>query len=449
MITTKRQFRLRVLGVLGCAAIAAAVFVYFLSLSGVRVLGGRSFSFRAAVPSAVSLSTAADVREAGVKIGTLQRVETTGDHAVLTLSIDPRRGPVYRNAEVAVRAKTLAGENYVDLLPGSPRTGRLPAGGLLPLANDPPSTQLDQILSTFTPARRHDVQRTLGLLSAGLDGRGAELNALLSGTSDLIDGSLPVTRVLARDRAQLASLVQNFGTVAATLGSRRQAIRTLIVGMHDEAAAVSTRDARMRQVLALLPSVLTQARATVGHLGSFSRRATPVMQDLRIATEALVPAVHALGPAAAEARDTIRALGGFARVTTPAAGRLARLAGTAIRVLPAIEGTLRQVNPMLAYLAPYAGEFGAVFANLSAATTFQSSISHYGRLNDNVNYASLAGTLNPAETQALQALLKAGAIGAVGTLQSNPYPAPGTVGHPSAFTGRYPRLQADPPYLHH
>jgi phospholipid/cholesterol/gamma-HCH transport system substrate-binding protein len=446
MITSKHQFRLHILGVLICVVVAVAVFLYFLSLSGISLLGGRSFTFRAAVPSAVSLATHADVREAGVKIGSLQGVTIAGDHAVLTLSIDPRYGPIYRNAELTVAAKSLAGESYVDLLPGSPAAGRLPARALIPLADDPSSTQLDQILSTFSAPRRRDVQRILDVLGHGLGGRGSQLNALLEGTSNLIDNSLPVSRVLAADRTQLGTLVQDFGTVAAALGSRRQAIETLVTAARTEATAVSARDTQVRATLTVLPSTLRAARAAVRHLGTFSVQATPVMTDLRLATQALVPAVTDLGPASAAARQTVSALSGFARVTTPAAGQLRALANVALPFLPSLEGTLRQIDPMLAYLAPYATQFGAVFGNLQAATQAQSTISHYGRLSANVNYASLAGILNPSEAAALQAILKSGLIGSAGALQSNPYPAPGTVGHPVPFTGTYPRIQADSPY---
>ena len=446
MITTKRQFRLHALGVLVCAAVAAAVFLYFLDLSGVSLLGGATFTFRAAVPSAVSLATDADVREAGVKIGSLRGVATAADHAVLTLQIAARYAPIYRDAQVEVRAKSLAGENYVDLLPGSPGAGRLAAGGLLPVAGNPPSTQLDQILSTFTAPRRRDVQRILGVLGGGLGGRGAELNTVLEGTSDLIDNALPTSTVLARDRSQLAGLVEDFGSVAAALGSRRTAIETLVTAARSEAQAVGARDTQVRAVLAALPSTLAVAQRSVGRLGSFSVEATPVMRDLRLATEALVPAVRALGPASADTRQAVEALSGFARVATPAAARLRAFASVAVPLLAPLQGTLRQIDPMLAYLAPYAAELGAVFANVGAATNYQSAISYYGRLSTNINYASIAGVLNPAEAKAMQAILQSGLLGSAGALHSNPYPAPGTVGHPIPFTGSYDRLQADPPF---
>lgn len=446
MITTKRQFRLHAVGVIACGLVAAAVFLYFLGLSGVDLLSGSTFSFRAAVPSAQDLATHADVREAGVKIGTVRAIGIAGDHAIIRLSIASRYAPIYRDAQVQVDDKSLGGENYVNLLPGSPSAGHLAAGALLPLTDAAPSTQLDQILSTFNSHRRHDVQRILDVLAQGLHDRGGELGGLLQGATDLIDTAVPTSTVLARDRAQLASLVGDFGQVTAALGSRRAAIKTLVSAARSEASAVSSRDAQVRTVLAVLPSVVSEARTAVTHLGNFSIQATPVMHDLRLATVALVPAIRALGPASTSTLQAITALHAFATVATPTVAQLNRFAATASRLLPALTGTLRQSNPMMAYLAPYTGEIGSVFSNLRAATEFQSAISYYGRLSDNINYGTLAGVLNQSQAQALQALLQAGILGSSGALHSNPYPAPGTVGHPSPFAGAYPRLQPDAPY---
>jgi phospholipid/cholesterol/gamma-HCH transport system substrate-binding protein len=447
-MTSKRRLRLRMLGVVLCAVSGVAVFLYFLTLSGVTLIGQPSFTFRALVPSAVSLSTNADVREAGVHIGSLRAAAIAGENTLLTLSIDRRYGPVYRDAQVLVRAKSLGGENYLNLDPGSPTSGKLPAGAVLPLRNDPEATQLDQILSTFNAPRRRDVQRILDALGSGLGGRGATLNQFLGGTGDLIDNTTPVASVLASNRSQVASLIDDFGAVARALGSRAQDIQTLTADARIEASAIAARNQQVQATLAALPSFLRQAKLTVGHLGTFSGEATPVIHDLRLGTEALVPAVTKLGPAAVDTKATIDALSRFTRVTTPAATSLAAFAAASTVLAPALEAALRQSNPMLAYLAPYATELGAVFSNLRAATEANDSTGHYARLNYNFKPASVAGALTPAENQALQALIKGGVLGAAGALQSNPYPKPGTLSHPVPFTGAYQRIQPDPPYPH-
>ncbi|MEA2169844.1 MAG: phospholipid/cholesterol/gamma-HCH transport system substrate-binding protein, partial [Solirubrobacteraceae bacterium] len=159
-----------------------------------------SYRIQAVVPTAVSLAVHADVRQAGVKIGEVTQIAERGSNAVLMLKLDADHAPAYRNARVLVRAKTLSGENYVDLDPGSPAAGAIPSGGSLPISQAPESTQLDQIFATLDTRRRHDLQRILDALGAGLDGNGRALNGFLDGAARTTSASRSIVATLARDR---------------------------------------------------------------------------------------------------------------------------------------------------------------------------------------------------------------------------------------------------------
>lgn len=446
MSSSGNRFRLRMLGVLLCAVGSLAVFVYFLSLSGVRATDGDDYRVRVIVPSAVSLSDHADVRWAGVRIGDVRAIGISGDHARLDLAIQREYAPLHRDAQVLIRGKSLAGESYVDIEPGTPKAGAVPAGGTLGPGRAPEATQLDQILSTFDARRRRAVQRVLDALGPGLGGRGDALNATIGGTADLVADTAPVAAVLAHDRRQVAGAIDDFGVVARALGNRAEDVRTLARSARVEAEALAARNPSVRATLRVIPRWLRQAQRTTARLGSFSTDATPVMRDLRLATTTLVPAVRDLGPAASETTRTVRALAGFTRATAPAAKRLRAFADTATPLVPAVEGVLRQVNPMLSYLEPYGREIATVFSGLRSATEQYDATGHFARLGYAVNQASLAGTLNPAERQALAALIKNGVLGGVGALHTNAYPKPGALTNPTPFSGSYERLQADPPY---
>ena len=98
-MTTRRTFRLRALGVAASAAVAAAVFAYLLSLSGLSIVSHATYTLQAVVPSSVTLADDANVREAGVKIGSVTGVEIEGTNARVMMSIDKAYGPVYRDAQ--------------------------------------------------------------------------------------------------------------------------------------------------------------------------------------------------------------------------------------------------------------------------------------------------------------------------------------------------------------
>lgn len=437
-------FRLRVLGIVVFTLTAAGVFVYFLSLSGVDLLPHSGYTLHARAPDVVALSDHADVLEAGVKVGTVTGIGESDGVAELTLALATRYGPVYRDGQIEIRAKTLAGENYVALDPGTPAAGALPSGATLP-AQAPEATQLDQILSTFDAAHRRDLQRLLDVLGIGLGGHGQSLNELLGGGAQLVANAAPVTAVLAADREQTATLIDDFGTVADALGERAAGLRRLVDAARTASVAVAARDHDLRSTLTVLPGFLGQARSTVGHLGAFSLTATPIVTDLRVATAALVPAVTALGPASRAVRQMLAELGPFTAAARATAARLERTAPVATAALGPLESMLRQGNPLLAYLAPYALEFGTVFPSMEAPTQFRDGGAAYGRvalvLSDN-----LITGVSPAEDQLVLTLEKDGLLSPLSRLQYNAYPKPGSAAHPEPFSGTYPRIQEDPPY---
>lgn len=424
-----------------------AIVVYFFTLAvGEPPLSNRyPYGAQAVVPTAVQLAQNADVREAGVKVGKVAEISNRGATAVLGLRLDSDHSPVYRDARVRVRTKTPAGENYVDLDPGTPQAGRIPNGGLIPIQNALPAVQVDEVLSTLDAPTRRRLRRLLDSLGAGLEGRGGEnLNRFLEGSSDLVERSSPTLDVLGRQREDVATLVESFGRVMRALGDRSASIRVLSRRLRVEAEAVAARDSMLAATIEVLPSTLRQARATTTQLGGFAGHATPVLGDLAHAFDRLVPAMTALRPGAREGRAVLRELGRFDRAGTPLLRELGRFSKASNPVMPKLDGFLREVNPLMRYLAPYSPELGAYFSNLSSATSSVQGPGHIGRVHGMISSSTL--TSYPPELQgALKALLESGAFGLAAPLGNNAYPKPGEMADPSPFSGQYPRLMADPP----
>ena len=408
---------------------ATALLGWYLLFAGVQPPGDR-YRVDAVLPTAVNLASNADVRQAGVRIGEVVALRpdgTNGDATKVTLQVDEDHAPIYRDARVQVRAKTLNGENYIDVDPGDPRSGELPDGGRLPIDHAREVTQLDQIFSVFDEPRRRDLRRALDGLDEGLEGRGRDLNGLFEGSAAVIREGRPVTRTLAGHRFSTAAMVDNFGRVARALGDRGQAIRVLVRRSRTAAQAVAARDEQLRRTLEELPGFLRQSAGTARRLTRFSPGATPVLRDLRIATERLVPAMAELEPAATAGAKMMGELDRFAQAASPMLARLRPFARASERFVPPLAGFLRQANPLTEYLAPYAGDLGANIALGGAFAARRDDASHYARV----------GLLTE---QDVAPFLKS-------RPRRNPYPAPGTFATPTPFSGDYPRLLAEPPYL--
>jgi virulence factor Mce-like protein len=439
-----REQRFRAVALLLFIGVCFAIAMYYFSLAGTNIIpGSSSYTVQAVVPTAVSLAPAADVREAGVNVGKVTKIAASPSGTMLEIQLDSH-APVYRDAQVFVRAKTIAGENYIELTPGSQTAGAVPSGGVLGINNAQDATQIDQIFSVFDQARRRDLQRALYGLGQGLSQGGGDLNRTLESVSALPGQGSPAAAVLAQNRTQLAGLVDTFGTVTRALGQRADGIRLLTRQVKVAATAVAQRDGQLRAVLDQLPPFLRQAQATAGRLERFSYDATPVVHNLRLAATDLVPTVRVLLPAAREGQSTVRQLGRFAVAAEPAMTQLRPFAANAKTFVPGLEAFLRQVKPMVSYLAPFWREISTFFALTAASFQSKDTIGHVARIVLPVSRSDLAGVLTPAEDALLKKL-----DGSFDTRGNNAYPAPGNaVNTATPYSGTYPQLAADPPYGH-
>ena len=439
-----REQRIHAVGLLAFLGVCFALAVHYFSLAGTNIIpSGSTYTLQAAVPSAVSLAPKADVRIDGVNVGKVTKIAGTGPSSgdtLLGISLESH-SPVYRNAQVYIRAKSVAGENYVEIDPGTPAAGALPSGGTLGLDNAQDATQIDQVFSIFDSARRQDIKRALSGLGTGLKGGGENLNATLEAMSALPLQGSAAAHILAKDDTQLGTLVDQFGTVTRALGERGASIQEFTRQAKVAATAVAARDANLRSLLNTLPGFLRQANATAAHLQHFSTSATPVVSNLRVATQDLVPAVQVMLPAAREGQVVVSNLKAFATKVTPTVHDLKPFANTLTNFVPPLETFVRQVKPMVGYLAPYWQEVGSFFSQTAASFDEFDSLGHVARIVLPISRSDIAGALTPAEDAALQKLQ-----GSFDTRGTNAYPAPGHAGFGAAPSGSYPVIGQDPPY---
>jgi ABC-type transporter Mla subunit MlaD len=192
----------RALGLFLFVCFGLGVAVYLLARVDTHIFpSGAQYTFEADVQSSVALANAADVREAGVRIGRVTGIKQAGAITALELSIAKKYGPIYHDATVLIRAKSVAGENYVQLVPGNPSTGAVQSGGVLPLSRELQPVQDDTVFSIFGPRERLNLQRGLKGLGTGLVGQGGNnLNQTLGAMTAVVDNGQRFAQVLADER---------------------------------------------------------------------------------------------------------------------------------------------------------------------------------------------------------------------------------------------------------
>jgi phospholipid/cholesterol/gamma-HCH transport system substrate-binding protein len=423
-------------------AVCLLIFVTLLGMTGVTLSDGHTLTAR--FPIGLNVVANSDVRARGVKVGRVKSITNHGPETQVTMSLDDKALPVYRDARVHLRFKTLVGETYVDLDPGTREAGELESGALLPVSHAREAVRLDDILSTFGPKTRERIQSNLRSLAGGFEERGEDVNTILASLEPVFGDGGRVMAVLDEERERVAAVVDQAGDVMQAFGERSEDVRTLAVSLRQAATAASERDEEIGATLRELPGTLAQSRASTARLGRFSQRATPVVRDLTTASRDLAPAVRDLEPAARDARKIVDELKGLLPRSESMLVALKGFGEASKPVAPALDAVLRQANPALAYLAPYHREFGAFFANIGSVIDTQDALGKIGRVHPVVSETSLA-VWTPEMRDALNALIDAGGAEKLHREYSNPYPAPGTVGKPEQYDGSYTLIQPNPP----
>ena len=263
----------------------------WLSFGGASPLKPKSYRIDLKTREALGLVSQADVRISGVSVGEVASFERDGSLTDVTIEIDPQYAPRPVDTRAVLRQKTLLGETYVELTPGSPDSGLIPEDGTLAEANVESTVRIDQLLKTFDARTRDDIRTWLTSLDGGLRGSGADLNASFGSAGRTAVAANGVLGVLDGQRDATRRLVRDSGVVFGAIGNQEAAVRGLISSGERLLYATAARDAELAETLRILPTFLRELR--------------PAMGELDRTTDELDPVVSALGPVAATLKPTL------------------------------------------------------------------------------------------------------------------------------------------------
>ncbi len=325
----------------------------WLSFGGTIPFNPQGYEFRASFPNAGQLATQADVRIAGVSVGRVisKSLDPQGNRTIATIQLDNKYAPIHEDARAILRTKTILGETYVELTPGTRGSPLLPDGGLLARGQVQGAVQLSDILNAFDPQTRHAFQVWQQQLALALRGNGQNLNSVLGNLPAFTANANDVVRVLDIQHVALRQLVHDGGTVFAALSHNRAALHNLITTADQVFATTAANNNALADTFHVFPTFLIETRLTMARLKSFALDADPVVR-------ALIPVAQNLGPTAA----ALAAL-------SPDLQRLFVDLGPLITVsetgFPAVRDVLRGATPLLGALGPFLEELNPILNWLS------------------------------------------------------------------------------------
>ena len=175
----------RILAMVAFALSCVGILMFlWLSFGGSVPLKPEGYRVEVQFPEATQLAQEADVRISGVKVGRVknkQPNETTGLTDTI-IEIDARYAPIPKDTRAILRQKTLLGETYVELSPGTAAgaQGMLRDGGQLPAGQVAETVELDEVLRAFDPETRRRFSIWLDQQGQAVQGQAQEINTSLA-----------------------------------------------------------------------------------------------------------------------------------------------------------------------------------------------------------------------------------------------------------------------------
>jgi phospholipid/cholesterol/gamma-HCH transport system substrate-binding protein len=357
----------------------------WLSFGGPIPLKPKGYRVQVGFPEATQLGLEADVRVAGVSVGKLREktLDPKGNRTVAVLEIERKFAPLKADTKAMLRQKSLLGETFIELTPGSSKK-TIPEGGRLPNGSIHPTVELDEIFQALDPTTRAAFRTWQQDLAQGIHGRGRDFNDALGTLPGFAKDGADVLSVLDAQEGAVTRLVKNTGVTFAALTQDEQQLANLITSAGRVFDATASQQDALAETIRIFPTFLDESKATLERLQTFSTNTRPLIQDLRPVAQDLQPTlrdVHALSP---DLRRFFRDLDPLIKVSRkglPAGSEVIRgLKPTLAELTP----FLQQINPILQYFEASQFQVSDFLTNGAAAladTTASPSggVGHYLR----------------------------------------------------------------------
>ncbi|HEX8102480.1 MAG TPA: MlaD family protein [Solirubrobacteraceae bacterium] len=366
----------------------------WLAFGGPVPLRAEGYRFTASFSEATQLAQEADVRISGVPVGRVKTIEpdrSTGRSDV-EIELQARYAPLPSDARAILRQKTLLGETYVELTPGSPSAKALPDGGKLPVTQVSPTVELDEIFRAFDPKTRDAFRTWMQSQAEAVEGRGQDLNAALGNLAPFAEQTAGLVATLNSQDGALQRVVRDTGEVFGALTERRGQLRGLIGNANRVFATTARRDRELQEVFRILPTFSRESAQTLDRLERFARETDPLVDQLRPAARELSPTLRDLQAIAPDLRGFFEELGPLARASRTGFPAARRVLDELRPLLAQTDPTLREINPILDFLGLYKREITAFLSNATAATQARTSFGEprYLRTTNPLNVENLA-----------------------------------------------------------
>jgi phospholipid/cholesterol/gamma-HCH transport system substrate-binding protein len=295
------RYRTAFIAVVTMIVIAAATGGYILAHenlklpSWVPVLGKSYFALKAEFQTAQAVAPGQGqaVTIAGAKIGEIASVELHNGVALVTMKVTPKYARIYKDATLLLRPKTQLEDITVEVNPGTPASGRLHSGEVIPLSQTAANVDFDELLAGLDAETRAYLQELLAGLGEGLNENGKALSATFKRFSPTARLIQEIAQQLETRHVEIARSIHNFRLLTEALGGKDKQLAQLVDASNAVFATFAAEDSSFQRTLQLLPGSLRKTAAGLGKLGAASDVVGPTLHALTPFATSLAPAQEA------------------------------------------------------------------------------------------------------------------------------------------------------------
>jgi phospholipid/cholesterol/gamma-HCH transport system substrate-binding protein len=331
----------------------------------------RGYTLKVSFGEATQLAQEADVRISGVPVGKVKKIEVGDDGlANATIEMNDKYAPVRSDAHAILRQKTLLGETYVEMTPGTNGAPTLPEGGHLNTKQVAATVELDEIFRSFDAKTRKAFQVWQQSVAQGIIGHGQDFSDALGNLPSFAEDTNRLLEILNSQSRATKLLVRNTGEVFRALTARDKELADLIVNSNKVFGTTGRRNEEIKQTFIALPTFIEESKKTLRRLEAYAANTNPLITQLHPWAREASRTFQSAKLTAPEFNRFIQALGPL--VTASKAGLPAgsRFLNGLRPLLGQLDPFLRSLNPFLRYIGLYNREFAAMFANFTAATNY-------------------------------------------------------------------------------
>jgi virulence factor Mce-like protein len=396
--------------VLSCFGVLLYLWITF---GGSSPLKPKGYEVQADFPEATLLAQTADVRISGVPVGRVVKMQREGNRTRVTMDIKSHYAPIPSDTRAMLRLKTLFGETYVELTPGSRTAPKLRDGGRLPNTHIARSVELDEVLKTFQPKTRKAFQSWLQSQADAIQGRGTDINAGFASLPEFVDSADNLLVTLDAQSAAVRRLVSATGDFFGAISEREGQLRGLITDANALFQTTASRNQDLADVFRDLPRFEREATLTLPQLTSFAHDARSVVRRLQPAATAADPLFRDVNRLAPQFDGFFERLNAVVAASKQGLPGFDRIVDQVPGLLDAFQPVLRNVNPLVDYIGQNKREVTAFFANVTAASQIRDMTPNA------LHFLRTSQTLGPAAATPYPH--------PIGSTRLNPYFAPGAM----------------------